>query len=273
MYPFLFFCSCIASLTGCGCSGTPPGRVVDLASPSPAPSADAVQKYTYTVTKSYPHDAYAFTEGLLFKDDNTLWESVGLNNQSDLRVVDLVTGTVQKKIPLASRYFGEGLTEFKGKLYQLTWQENICFVYDANTLAKLGTFSYKGEGWGITRNDTHLIMSNGSDKINFINPETFKVERTISVTQDGSPITQINELEYIEGEIWSNVWQTDIVLRIDPASGNVKGVVDFTDLLPATDRLGNTDVLNGIAYNKNTKKIYVTGKNWPKIFEVEIIRS
>jgi glutaminyl-peptide cyclotransferase len=273
MYQILFFCSCIASLTGCGCSGTPPARIVDLSTPSPNTSPSPVQQYTYTVTKSYPHDTNAFTEGLLFKDDNTLWESVGLNNQSDLRVVDLATGAVKKKIPLASRYFGEGLTEFKGKLYQLTWQENVCFVYDASTLEKIKTFSYKGEGWGITHDDTHLIMSNGTDKINFVNPDTFKIEKTISVSQNGYPQDQLNELEYIEGEIWSNVWHTDLVLRIDPSNGNVKGVINFSSLLPESDKLGNTDVLNGIAYNKNTKKIYVTGKNWPKIFEVEVIKS
>jgi glutaminyl-peptide cyclotransferase len=273
MYSILFFCSCLASLTGCGCSGTPPARVVDLATPSPAPSANPVQRYTYTVTKSYPHDANAFTQGLLIKDDNTFWESTGLNGESSLRIVDIATGAVQQKVDIPDRYFGEGMTEFKGKLYMITWQEGTCFVYDPKTLAKTATFSYKGEGWGITHDDTHLIMSNGSDKINFINPDNFKIERTISVTQAGFPMTQLNELEYIEGEIWSNVWQTDLMLRIDPANGNVKGVIDFTGLLPASDRLGNTDVLNGIAYNKNNKKIYVTGKNWPKLFEVEIIKS
>ena len=273
MYPLLLIISCIASLTGCGCGGTPPQQVISVPTPGPTSSPNAVQNYTFTVTKSYPHDTSAFTEGLLFKDDNTLWESVGLKGQSDLRVVDLMTGTVSKKVSLASKYFGEGLTEFKGKLYQLTWQENICFVYDANTLSRISSFSYTGEGWGLTHNDTSIIMSNGTSKIRFINPDTFKTEKEITVTQNGFPLTQINELEYIEGEIWSNVWQTDLVLRIDPTDGHVKGVINFAGLLADTDRTASTDVLNGIAYNKNTKKIYVTGKNWPKIFEVDIIKS
>jgi glutaminyl-peptide cyclotransferase len=270
MYPLLILFSCLASLAGCGC-GTPPAREVSLSTPTPTPEKAA--HYTFTVTKTYPHDMYAFTEGLSFKDDNTLWESTGLNGQSSLRMVDLATGKVQKKVDIAERYFGEGSVEFKGKLFMLTWKEQTCFVYDPATLTRTGTFSYKGEGWALTHDDTHLIMSNGSEKINFVNSDTFKTERTITVTQDGLPMTQLNELEYIEGEIWANVWQTDVILRIDPTTGNVKGVIDLAGLLPDSDKSGNTDVLNGIAYNKNTKKIYVTGKNWPKIFEIEVIKS
>ncbi len=244
---------------------------VPQASPSATPSADAATPTdTYQVVKTYPHDREAFTQGLLVKD-GVLYESTGLNGRSSLRKDDLATGKVEKKVDVASTYFAEGLAEWKGKLYQLTWQAHKGFIYDMATFQKTGTFGYTGEGWGLTHDDTNLILSDGTSKIRFLDPQTFAVRRTITVSDRGTAIDQLNELEYIKGEIWANVWQTDYIVRIDPQTGAIKGWIDMTGILPTEDRDTTTDVLNGIAYDAAKDRILVTGKLWPKIFEIKIV--
>ena len=246
------------------------GLLLALASCAPhAPAPPEPPHYTYEVVHTYPHDRGAFTEGLVFLNGD-LYESTGLNDQSTLREVDLPTGNVLREVPLSSEYFGEGLAILGNKAYQLTWQNHLGFVYDLPTFHLIQTFDYTGEGWGLTTDGHSLIMSDGTSQIRYLDPNTFAVQRTINVTLRGQPVTQINELEYIKGEIYANVWQTDNVLRIDPQTGNVLGVIDFSGLLNPADRAPDTDVLNGIAYDPATGRLFVTGKKWPKLFEVRL---
>lgn len=229
--------------------------------------------YGYDVAKTFPHDRNAFTQGLLFQDGK-LYESTGLSNQSTLREVDLNSGTVQRKWSLPGSYFAEGLALFDGKLYQLTWQNKKAFVYDLNgdpkSFHKAGEFSYTGEGWGLTTDGHWLIMSDGTSTLRFLNPATFAVDHTIQVIKGDMPQDRLNELEYIKGEIYANIWKTDWVARIDPASGRVLGMIDFSYLLPDSDRTDATNVLNGIAYDPAGDRLFITGKNWPKLFEVRL---
>lgn len=235
-----------------------------------APAATApVPFYTYEVVNTYPHDPGAFTQGLVFLD-GVLFESTGLNGQSSLRKVDLKTGGVLKKIDVPAEYFAEGLAVLGDKAYQLTWQSHKGFVYDRDSFQLEKEFSYDGEGWGLATDGQWLILSDGTDQIRFLDPATFAVKRTIAVRFQGNPVNQLNELEYVKGEIFANVWQSDFVVRIDPASGRVTGVIDFTSLLAPQDRTPQTDVLNGIAYDPATDRLFVTGKRWPKLFEVRL---
>jgi glutamine cyclotransferase len=225
----------------------------------------------YTVVNRYPHDTAAFTEGLVYIDDQ-LYEGTGLEQHSELRLVDLTTGNLLKSIALSdSTEFGEGIAVIGDKIYQLTWQSQVAHVYDRETFDEIGTFSYEGQGWGLTTDGTSLIMSNGSDQIVYRDPETFEVTRTISVSDGGSPIFRLNELEYIDGSIWANVWLTNMIAQIDPETGNV---IDWLDLsaLDAEVTAANpeVDVLNGIAWNPDTGNLLVTGKFWPTLFEIKI---
>ena len=222
---------------------------------------------TYQIINRYPHDSGAFTQGLFFQND-ALFESTGLNGSSSLREVDLVTGAVLRSVDVPPEYFAEGMTIFQGKIFQLTWQSHVGFIYDPATFAKIGEFSYSGEGWGLTHDGASLIMSDGTNQIRFLDPSDFHVIRTISVVNSqGDPLTNINELEYINGEIYANVWQTDIIVRIDPTSGAFRGWIDFTGLLPPGT---SADVLNGIAYDSATRHFLITGKFWPYLFEIDI---
>ena len=224
--------------------------------------------YGYEVVNTYPHDPSAFTEGLVYTG-GTLYESTGLYGSSTLRQVDLRTGTVLRSVALPSQYFGEGATLFQGKIFQLTYQSQTAFVYDAATFAQLGQFFYVGEGWGLTHDDHHLIMSDGTSQIRFVDPATFQTIRAISVHDSaGAPITNINELEYINGEIYANIWLTNSVARIDPASGVIVGWIDFTGLLPGST---SADVFNGIAFDEVTSHLLVTGKFWSSLFEVRLV--
>jgi glutamine cyclotransferase len=225
---------------------------------------------TFTVVNHWPHDPSAFTEGLVF-DGGTLYESTGLNGESTLRKVDLQTGQVVDSLTLPAEDFGEGLTLFDGKLIQLTWQSHTGFVYDRACFCQVGSFMYDGEGWGLTHDDRSLIMSDGTDQIRFLDPQTFAVVRTIRVLNHGWPLTNLNELEYIDGEIYANVWQTDQIVRIDPASGAILGWIDLTGLLPYADRGPGVDVLNGIAYDATTDRLFVTGKDWPELFQIALV--
>ena len=235
-----------------------------------APAAPAaVASYTYEVVRTFPHDRDAFTQGLVYLD-GALLESTGLNGQSTLRRVELATGRILQQVRVPSQYFAEGMTVLGGKIYQLTWQSQKGFVYDLATFALEKEFAYAGEGWGLTTDGHSLILSDGTDQLRFLDPATFKVTRTLRVTRAGQPLRLLNELEFIRGEIYANIWQSHTVARIDPATGRVLGVIDFFGLLPAADRAANTDVLNGLAYDPATDRLFVTGKNWPKLFEVRL---
>jgi glutaminyl-peptide cyclotransferase len=225
--------------------------------------------WTYTVVAAFPHDPSAYTQGLVFHD-GALYESTGLNGQSSLLRVDLRTGKVLKSIPLSKIYFGEGLAIFQNRIFQLTWLNHTGFVYDLDTFRRVAEFSYEGEGWGLTQDGRSLILSDGTDKVRFINPAGFKTERVISVSLNGKRVTNINELEYIQGEIYANVWQQDILIRIDPANGTVLGLIDLTGLLPEKSADETDSVLNGIAYDEKKDRLFVTGKRWPKLFEIRL---
>jgi glutaminyl-peptide cyclotransferase len=231
--------------------------------------------YDYEVVNTYPHDPAAFTQGLVFHN-GFLYEGTGGRSDdtfhSSLRKVELETGKVLKKSDLAGDYFGEGITIFNDKVYEITWQEKTAFVYDLNDFKLLKELRYAGEGWGITHDGTSLIMSDGTHVIRFLNPETFETIRTIVVNDEkGKPIMELNELEFVKGEIWANVWQEGWIARIDPANGRLLGRIDLeklTDEQMNADR--NADVLNGIAYDAATDRIFITGKKWKKLFEIKV---
>ncbi len=229
----------------------------------------AVPVWTYDVLNAYPHDPSAYTQGLVYWD-GALYESTGLYGQSSLRRVDLTTGNILKKTPLSAEYFGEGMTILKGRIYQLTWVERQGFIYEPGGLFVVGKFNYDGEGWGLTNDGLSLIMSDGTSQVRFLNPDSFKTERTISVTLEGRRISSVNELEYIKGEVFSNVWQTDTILRIDPKTGRVTGLIDLTGILTAVRADPGNDVLNGIAYDEKGDRLFVTGKRWPKLFHIRL---
>jgi glutamine cyclotransferase len=237
---------------------------------APAGASAAAPTSTFQVLQRFPHDTGAFTEGLVYAD-GALYESTGLNGASSLRKVDLQTGAVLAKVPIADQYFAEGLTLFDGKLYQLTWQSQVGFVYDPGCFCQTGQFTYTGEGWGLTHDAQELIMSDGTPVIRFLDPDTFTVTNTITVHDGDQFVANINELEYINGEIWANIWQTDYIARIDPTSGALLGWIDLAGLLPAADRTPETDVLNGIAYDPATNRLFVTGKRWPALFQIAVV--
>lgn len=253
-------------LAGCGREAeTKIGNVP----PSPAAVAGTPLQYGYGVINVWPHDPSAFTQGLVFRNGGFL-ESTGLNGRSTLREVEVKTGRVLKQVTLPAEFFAEGLAVLNGHAYQLTWLNRRAFVYDVDTFRLEREFSYEGEGWGLTADGQSLIFSDGTPRIRFLDPETFQVRRSIEVTADGKPVGRLNELEWIKGEIFANVWQTDQVVRIDPSTGVVRGVIDFSGLLTPTERGRGADVLNGIAYDPAADRLFITGKNWPKVFEVRL---
>lgn len=217
----------------------------------------------------YPHDTRAFTQGLFFSDGR-LFESTGQHGQSVVREVDLVTGRVQRQVGLPVRYFGEGATAWKNTIVSLTWTHGRGFRWNRDTLRKLGEFSYPGEGWGLTQDGRHLIMSDGTAALRFLDPETFAETHRVEVTWQGRPVRQLNELEYVRGEVLANIWHSDVIARIDPASGVVKGFLDLSAIIAQSGARGSESVLNGIAYDEKTGKLYVTGKRWPKLFEIAL---
>lgn len=239
------------------------GRVRTIGYPDPTPM------YGYEVVHTYPHDPQAFTEGLLLQN-GFLWESTGQEGHSSIRKVELKTGKILKRLDIPKQYFGEGLSLFQGKFYQLTWQTNKGFIYEEASLKKIGEFSYTGEGWGLTHDEKSLIMSDGTNQLRFLDPVTLKTKRTISVFFRNAPLMELNELEVVKGEIYANVWHTDYIARIDPKTGKLLGMIDLTGLLPLKDRTAETDVLNGIAYDAAHDRLYVTGKMWPKLFEIRV---
>lgn len=239
------------------------------------PATNEPKQLQYTVTATYPHDASSFTEGLEFRD-GFLYEGTGdteYSGKSKLAKTDLATGKDVQKINLAKEFFGEGISLLNGKIYQMTYKEQKCFVYDAKTFAKLKEFTYEGEGWGMTNDGKQLIMSNGSSNLYFRDPETFAVTKTIAVTNNYGPLGSINELEFVDGFVYANIWTTFKIVKIDLASGNVVGEANLDDLLPKyAPEILNEPVdkgLNGIAYDSVGKRFFITGKYYPKIFEVK----
>jgi glutaminyl-peptide cyclotransferase len=225
---------------------------------------------TFRVVKSYPHDTSAYTQGLIFRN-GFLFESTGRNGQSTLRKVKLETGKVVQQHRVGAEYFAEGLAEWKGQLVQLSWQSNIAFVYDMATFSMRRTFRYAGEGWGLTRDQQGFILSDGTDQLRFLDPDTFREVRRVTVTDGGVPVRDLNELEYIRGEVYANVWHTDRIARISPESGRVLRWIDLSGLMATGYRLDPEAVLNGIAYDTATNRLFVTGKLWPRLFEIEAI--
>lgn len=226
--------------------------------------------YQYTVVNAYPHDEQAFTEGLEFYRD-TLMESTGQKGASYFRKINYKTGVVYKQVNMEPQYFGEGITVIGGKIFQLTWQDNTGFIYNANTLKLEKTFSYdkKIEGWGMTNDGTNIYSSDGTEKIWIMNPETQKMTGSINVYTGSDKVKSINELEWINGKIYGNIWQKDAVAVINPLTGAVEGVLDLSALRKEV-KSANAEVLNGIAYNAKTKTIFVTGKYWDKLFEIRV---
>ena len=221
-----------------------------------------------TIVASTPHDARAFTQGLVFHD-GALYESTGKHGRSTLRRIDPVTGEVLAMRHLPARYFGEGLARVGTRLYWLTWKSGVAFVFDADSLKLLGRRHYKGEGWGLTFDGEHLILSDGSDTLRVLDADDFSVVRRIDVRDDGAPVRDLNELEYIDGEIWANVWFDDHILRIDPDSGRVLGRLDASSLRNALPDESRAEAFNGIAYDSDDNRIFVTGKYWPTLFQIK----
>jgi glutamine cyclotransferase len=274
-----------ALLYGCGALGDSavtrsPNASISLAAQNqnanrragPERPAEKVQAYGYEIKNIYPHDHAAFTQGLIYKD-GVLWESTGQYGSSSLRKVDLKSGKVLKSISVPRDYFAEGMTVFHDKVFQLTWQNNKGFIYSPEDFAKIGEFHFDGEGWGLTHDADSLIMSDGTNQIRFLDPETFAVRRTISVFENAQPLAELNELEYVKGEIYANVWRTDRIVRIDPRDGRLLGIIDLAGLLPQVDRDSDTDVLNGIAYDEQGDRLFVTGKLWSKLFEIRLVKK
>ena len=224
----------------------------------------------FKVVAAYPHDPAAFTQGLAI-EGGRLYEGTGLYGASTVRRVDLMSGRPEKQRALGERYFGEGISILDGRLYQITWMNGAAVVYDLDTFEVERTMQYDGEGWGLTHDGRELIMSDGSATIRFRDPQTFAVTREIEVKDNGLPLAMLNELEYVDGEIWANIWYDDRIARISPADGKVLGFVDLSTLYPKSAR-GSEAVLNGIAWDAAAKRLFVTGKNWPQLYEIQVTR-
>jgi glutamine cyclotransferase len=230
----------------------------------------AIPIYDFEIVHTYPHDTSAFTEGLFYLN-GFLYESTGLEQHSSIRKVRIDTGEVIQKIDIPAQYFGEGIVNWQGHLISLTWKSQIGFVFDLKTFKLQRQFKYPGEGWALTRNDKQIIMSDGTSELRFLNPNTLTETSRVQVTIEGKPLMNVNELEWVKGEIYANVWQTNWIARIDPRSGQVVGLINLSGLLNPSDVVkGQTDVLNGIAYDAKGDRLFVTGKNWPKLFEIRL---
>lgn len=229
-----------------------------------------MSQYTYQVVHSYPHDPGAFTEGLFYWN-GFLYESTGLKGESSVRKVRLETGEVLQKHEVPEAYFGEGIINWKEKLYQLTWQEETGFIYDFKTFNQIGEFHYKGEGWALTTDGKRIFMSDGTPQIRILDPETLNEISRITVTDNGQPVNDVNELEWVKGEIYANIWKTFRIARINPVSGKVVGWIDITGILNSADN-PNVDVANGIAYDAEHDRLFITGKYWPKVFEIKLLK-
>ena len=260
--PVFTLLACFSVLQSCEQSETA------VASPQTPPAQ--VPTYGYEIVGVFPHDPEAFTQGLQYVD-GFFYEGTGLNGRSSIRKVRLDTGEVVKRRDLEEAHFGEGIAVWKSDLIELTWQSNVAFVYDKDTFEPRRTFRYSGEGWGLTHDGVNLIMSDGTDELRVLDPETFLERRRIKVTAGGIPADRLNELEYVKGEILANIWPTDSIARVAPDTGWVTGYIDLKGLLSATEH-PSVDVLNGIAYDEKGDRLFVTGKLWPKLFEIKLVR-
>ncbi len=235
--------------------------------PGKKPQASA--SVSYRLAARHPHDPAAFTQGLVYLD-GSLYESTGQYGESMLRMVEIATGRVLRKKALGREYFAEGLAERAGRLYQLTWREKTGFIYETRDFSRVGSFAYEGEGWGLAHDGRSLVMSDGSSTLAFLDPKTLKAVRRLPVLYRGIPVDRLNELEYVRGEIWANVWLTDRIARIDPATGFVTGWLDLSALYPQHDRTPEADVMNGLAFDEAENRLFVTGKYWPWLFELSL---
>jgi glutaminyl-peptide cyclotransferase len=251
-------------------SATPIPTPTPTPTPTFTPTPVAPRVDSYEIINTYSHDLNAWTQGLVF-ENGILYEGTGRWGQSELRQVALESGLVIRSQPLEDQYFGEGITIFGDRIYQLTWQENTGFIYDKNSFELTQTFSYPHEGWGITHDGRQLIVSDGTPTIRFWNPDTLEETGRITVYDNNGPVNRLNELEFVDGEIWANIWLTDQIARIDPETGWVNAYIDLTGLLDTADVAQPVDVLNGIAYDAATGRLFVTGKLWPTLFEIRVI--
>lgn len=279
MRSYLVFSFMLLALS-CGGNSNSNGKPANNASASPSNSnknAGAVQQYTAEIVRTYPHDPKAFTQGLVFHN-GFLYEGTGGKPSrgddffSTLRKVEIESGKVLQKYDVPVDFFGEGIAILNDKLYQLTWQERTGFIYNLADFKLVKEVRYSGEGWGLTHDGTNLIMSDGTHVIRFVNPEDFTTVRTITVNDErGQPLMKLNELEYVKGEIWANVWETGWIVRIDPATGKLLGRIDLTKLTDEVqDKNPKADVLNGIAYDAGGDRLFITGKNWPNLYEIKV---
>ena len=236
--------------------------------PEAAPNAPAA-RYGYQIVNIWPHDSNAFTQGLILSDGKLL-ESTGQEGFSSLRRVELETGKVLKKIDVPRPYFAEGIALLNGKIYQLTWQHHVGFIYDAESFERVGQFNYTEEGWGLATDGKSLILSDGSNRLRFLDPSDFHVTRTINVLDGQTPVRELNELEFVQGEIYANVWHDNRIATIDPQSGRVTAWIDLSGLMPENELQDQEAVLNGIAYDQANNRLYVTGKLWPRLFEIRV---
>ncbi len=220
----------------------------------------------------YPHDRDAFTEGLFYRD-GYLYESTGLEGKSTISKIDLKTGKSLRSTGLPPQLFGEGIVAWRSQIISVTWKTGVGFRWHIDTFEPISRFTYRGEGWGMTQDGTNLILSDGTPTIRFLDPENFAERKTITVTFNGRPLRDVNELEWVKGKIYANVWQSNVIVVIEPASGNVERVLDLTPLVRASGRRSSDDVLNGIAYDAKTDRLWVTGKNWPTLFELKPVAT
>ena len=258
----------VLSLASLQCNS---GAHTNTAPNNPPPENAVVPKLGYQVVNIWPHDPNAFTQGLVFLDGKML-ESTGQEGRSSLRNGELQTGKILKKVDVPAPYFAEGIALLNNKIYQLTWQDQLGFIYDAQSFEKVGQFNYNGEGWGLTSDGQSLILSDGSNRIRFLDPSSFKVTRTIAVMDGKVPVDQLNELEFVNGEIYANIWHDDRIAAINPQTGRVTAWFDLTGLLQPGDVRDPEAVLNGIAYDQSSGRLFVTGKLWPRLFEIKIKR-
>ena len=267
MKHFVTILIALTALVACG--GTPKSNASSQSHDSTSRLVEP-QFYTYQVVAEYPHLRTSYTQGLQFVDGE-LWEGTGEYGRSRILRTDLASGKALQSRANSQDEFGEGITVLGNRIYQLTWLNGKLHTYDRKTLKHIDTHTYKGEGWGLTTDGEKLYMSDGTHSIRILNPETLKQERRFSVTMRGESLQNLNELEWIDGKIWANVYTTNYIVIINPANGVVEGVIDLTGILPEKEIDSKTDVLNGIAYDKATKRIFVTGKNWSKLFEIKLI--
>ena len=235
-------------------------------------AGDGIPEYGYEVVHEYPHDPQAFTEGLFYLD-GFLYEGTGLNGSSSIRKVKLETGEVLQKRDIPEQYFGEGIINWKGRLLEMTYKSEVGFIYDLASFTPKGEFHYPGEGWAFTTDGKRIIMDDGTPQLRFWDPETLRETSRLTVTDDSGPVKNLNELEWVKGEIYANIWQTFRIARINPETGKVVGWIDLTGILSPADQAGHVDVLNGIAYDAQHDRLFVTGKMWPKIFEIKLVKK